>query len=190
MPEETERLKYRDRVHEQIGMEMIGETFVCPVDPFVDHYLPPLPGSVDVTAVVEELAKASLLIKDPATESYRFAGFAEGFGAEDDDADEVEREEVCFTFSPLTAIGDAIRAILKGMGVRINPFRLALCLKPWLKGGHLPMDAMACKVDGCITSASLDFDGAVVQPAGELCPTDLVVPIALKACRHDYTTVS
>ncbi|KAG2018758.1 other/FunK1 protein kinase, variant 2 [Coprinopsis cinerea AmutBmut pab1-1] len=185
LSEETRRLRYREGVNERIGVAMIDETFVCPFEPFFAHYFPPVPDSVNLDSVVEALAGEGLLLKTRDTQSYRFFGFEEGFGVERDDADEHQREERWFAFAPLAAIGDAVRAILKDMGARVNPFRIALCSKPWIKGDPWPWKSMAYRVDGCMVSARLDFDGAIPQPGRELCSTDLVVPIVLRTCHDD-----
>ncbi|KAJ3521921.1 hypothetical protein NMY22_g12106 [Coprinellus aureogranulatus] len=176
-PEEPERLssdarderKHAEREREKavrkaIVKKMSKETVYCTNQDFIEYYLPPIPGDVDVDFVLDGLRYGWYIQKREGYEQNLLGEFSEKPSVIK--AREGKRTNEKAIFAPLVNI---ITAIRKALGSSKNPFHLRMVPETRIK-----TDIRGCRVriDACTTAAS--------GPRKTLRTTDIIVPFEFK----------
>jgi hypothetical protein len=159
------------KLRKMIAQRMREETVYCTNENFIEHYLPPIPETVDVDAIVEDFREAKYLQK-PASHIQDLLG---EFSVK---PSEIKKKEGSKTnekviFAPLVNIATALR---ESVGASKNAFHLRMVPDTELKS---EIRGCTFKIDACMT--------ATRQAPGTLHLTDIVVPFEFKIY-NDHTT--
>lgn len=147
-----------------IAKRMKEETVYCTNDDFIEHYLPPIPDTVKLEKIVEDLENSKYLVKSQPHAQSLLGDFSVKPSEEKKKKGSTVNEDIIF--APLASVATAIRS---SAGASKNAFQMRMVPTETLNS-----DVLGCnfRIDACSTASK--------KATGALHITDIVVPFEFK----------